>query len=117
MPENFGVAPQMLGANLDMPEKFGPMLCSWVDAGTRAAGSVAPDTSRQAGLGMVGATGLEPTRALASGLVRARSDPVASALGVTLGVRGATGRSRKADPQESSLTAVQRVVAAPSTVS
>jgi len=26
MPENFGVAPQMLGANLDMPEKFGPML-------------------------------------------------------------------------------------------
>ena len=71
MPENFGVAPQMLGANLDMPEKFGPMLCSWVDAGTRAAGSVAPDTSRQAGLGMVGATGLEPTRAVASVLVRA----------------------------------------------
>ena len=87
MPENFGVAPQMLGANLDMPEKFGPMLCSWVDDGTRAAGSVVPDTSRQAGLGMVGATGLEPTPALAFVLIRARSGPVASALGVTLGVR------------------------------
>ena len=46
-----------------------------------------PDTLRQAGLGMVGATGLEPTQALAFVLVRARSGPIASALGVTLGVR------------------------------
>ena len=87
MPENFGVAPQMLGANLDMPEKFGPMLCSWVDDGTRAAGSVVPDTSRQAGLGMVGATGLEPTRAVVSVLVRAGLNPLDECLGVTPGVQ------------------------------
>jgi hypothetical protein len=34
-PRTSGVAPQMVGENLDMPEKFGPMLCSWVDAGAR----------------------------------------------------------------------------------